>query len=118
MRLRDGDTSISLRFLDEYEEFEILDSSSYASIGEVTSIPSHGLSILKGYCSLSIIMSGILEALYAEHSTTKDPSILIDAASSLYNRLQGWFNTLSPTLSVPLSRIYIDNASPHILSLR
>ncbi|KAJ5116628.1 fungal-specific transcription factor domain-containing protein [Penicillium angulare] len=118
MRLRDGDTSVPLRFLDEYEEFETLDSSSYASNGEVTNIPSHGLSILKGYCSLSIIMSGILEILYAEHSTAKDPSILIDAASSLYNRLQGWFDALPPTISLPLSGISMGSASPHILSLR
>ncbi|KAJ5261349.1 fungal-specific transcription factor domain-containing protein [Penicillium angulare] len=118
IRLRDADASIFLQFLDEHEEFEALDPSSYASSSETSNIPSHGISILKGYCSLSIIMSGILETLYTERSTTKDPSTLLDAASSLYNGLQGWLVALPSILSTPLSRMSSESASPHILSLR
>ncbi|KAF5860037.1 hypothetical protein ETB97_002123 [Aspergillus alliaceus] len=119
IRLRDADTSLPLRFLDEYEEYETLHaSSSYASANGISDPPAHNISILKGYCSLSIIMSGILDTLYAERSTTKEPSILLDASSSLYHQLQSWLKAVPPILATPLLQMPSRTASPHILSLR
>lgn len=118
IRLRDADTSLRPRFLDEFEEYETLQASSYASANGISDLPAHNISILKGYCSLSIIMSGILETLYTERSTTKDPNTLLEASSSLYRQLQNWLKSIPPILSTPLSQMPSRIASPHILSLR
>ncbi|KAE8151651.1 fungal-specific transcription factor domain-containing protein [Aspergillus avenaceus] len=118
IRLRDEDTSLPLRFLDEHEEYETLHASSYASANGILDPPAHSISILKGYCSLSMMMSGILDTLYTERSTAKDPSTLLQASSSLYHQLQSWLKALPSILSTPLSQMSTMIASPHILSLR
>ncbi|THC93103.1 hypothetical protein EYZ11_007415 [Aspergillus tanneri] len=62
-------------------------------------------------------MSGILDTLYAERSTTKNPATLFEASSSLYRQLQSWLKALPPILKTPLSEIPSNIVSPHILAL-
>ncbi|KAJ5378515.1 fungal-specific transcription factor domain-containing protein [Penicillium cosmopolitanum] len=118
IRLCDADTSLYPRFLDEFEEYETLQASSYANVNGASDLPAHNISILKGYCSLSIIMSGILDTLYTERSTLKEPNSLLEASSSLYHQLKNWLKSIPSVLTDTLSQMSRGIASPHILSLR
>lgn len=118
MRLRDSDVSVPLRFLDEYEECQTLDSSSYVAVDGISDMPAYGISILKGYCSLSIVMTTILETLYTENSITKDPYSLLEDSASVYQQLQSWFKGLPPVLTTRLQHTASSTVSPHAFSLR
>ena len=106
-----------LRFLDEYEELEQLEASSYGNSQGYSRSPAHVISTLHEYSSLSIIMSRILTTLYTEVSTRKDPAILLEASKSLQQELQIWYEGLQPKFALQLADKDGSTALPHILAL-
>ncbi|OGM46241.1 hypothetical protein ABOM_004859 [Aspergillus bombycis] len=118
IRLREADSAIPLGCLDEYEEYDLFDSASYGSSIALPPAPAHTVSILKRYCSLSSIMSRILDTLYTECSTSRDPVILFECSTSLNHRLQSWYEELPSGLTVgTMGSSTTTTASPHILTL-
>ncbi|KAF5866835.1 hypothetical protein ETB97_008639 [Aspergillus alliaceus] len=117
IRLREADASIPLGSLDGYEEYDQLDSVSYGSSLSYLAIPARYVSTLRRYCSLSIIMSRMLETLYTEHSLSGGPSILFESSASLGRQLQSWYDNLHPGLTAEHLGPFASTASPHTLTL-
>ncbi|KAB8231674.1 fungal specific transcription factor domain-containing protein [Aspergillus alliaceus] len=117
IRLGEADASIPLGSLDEYEEYDQLDSVSYGSSLSYLAIPARYVSTLRRYCSLSIIMSRMLETLYTEHSLSGDPSVLFESSASLGRQLQSWYDNLHPGLTAEHLGPFASTASPHTLTL-
>ncbi|KAE8140827.1 fungal-specific transcription factor domain-containing protein [Aspergillus pseudotamarii] len=117
IRLRETDSAIPLSFLDEYEEYDLFDPASYGDSIGLPPVPAHSVSILKRYCSLSSIMSRILDTLYTERSTSRDPVILFECSTSLNHKLQSWYEELTSGLTSRTTGSSIAIASPHILAL-
>ncbi|KAE8421371.1 fungal-specific transcription factor domain-containing protein [Aspergillus pseudocaelatus] len=117
VRLRETDSAIPLSFLDEYEEYDLFDPASYGDSIGLPPAPAHSVSILKRYCSLSSIMSRILDTLYTERSTSRDPVILFECSTSLKHKLQSWHDELTSGLTSGTTGSSTAITSPHILAL-
>ncbi|KAE8389428.1 hypothetical protein BDV23DRAFT_194496 [Aspergillus alliaceus] len=117
IRLREADASIPLGSLDEYEEYDQLDSVSYGRPLSYLAIPARYVSTLRRYCSLSIVMPRMLETLYTEHSVSGDPSVLFESSASLGRQLQSWYDNLHPGLTAEPLGPFASTASPHTLTL-
>ncbi|QRD81267.1 fungal-specific transcription factor domain-containing protein [Aspergillus flavus] len=117
IRLREADSAIPLSFLDEYEEYDLFEPASYGTSIESSPALSQLVSILKRYCSLSSIMSRILDTLYTERSTSRDPVVLFECSTSLNHKLQSWYEELTSGLTAAMTGSSTATASPHILAL-
>ncbi|KAK6837495.1 hypothetical protein RU639_001587 [Aspergillus parasiticus] len=117
IRLREADSAIPLNFLDEYEEYDLFEPASYGTSIASSPAPAQLVSILKRYCSLSSIMSRILDTLYTERSTSRDPVVLFECSTSLNYKLQSWYEELTSGVTAGLTGSSTATASPHILAL-
>ncbi|KAE8343204.1 hypothetical protein BDV24DRAFT_172969 [Aspergillus arachidicola] len=117
IRLREADSAIPLSFLDEYEEYDLFEPASYGTSIASSPAPAQLVSILKRYCSLSSIMSRILDTLYTERSTSRDPVVLFECSTSLNYKLQSWYEELTSGVTAGLTGSSTATASPHILAL-
>ena len=122
-RLRNRDNSVPILFLDEYEELEAFDTTGYSASPGGVGQPTYSISTFEHLCKLSAIADSILNNLYAEQSTERDPQELLKAAQSLQNDLERWRGSLpvqllvNPSISDVNDGLGVDVTLPHILCL-
>ncbi|KAL5358074.1 fungal-specific transcription factor domain-containing protein [Aspergillus floccosus] len=95
--LRRVNFKASLNFLDEYDELDLLQDTTYTIKHNRPSIQSYNVSLLTKLCELSLIIERILCEVYSESQVmnrTEGPGILEDIKSSLGT----WRQTLPPHL--------------------
>ncbi|GAD97255.1 predicted protein [Paecilomyces variotii No. 5] len=87
----------SLRFLDEYDELDLVQHTTYAIGLHQLSVQSYNVSLLTKLCEISMIIERILCDVYSESrviNRTLDPGVLNDIELSLTE----WRETLPPQL--------------------
>lgn len=92
----------SLAFLDEYDELELFQDTTYTIKQNRPSVQSYNVSLLTKLCELSLIIERILCEVYSESRVmgrTDGPSTLDDIKSSLGT----WRQTLPPHIDYLMS---------------
>ncbi|WAO90301.1 Fungal-trans domain-containing protein [Fusarium falciforme] len=116
-RLREADNRVPIRFLDEYEELEEFNTSTYSRYPTQLGCPTYSVSTFEQLCKLSIIMDRILCNLYSEKSCSRDPQELFDASNALHGELKRWRSAMPAHLLVHLNNPGNSTILPHSLSL-
>ncbi|KAL4892888.1 fungal-specific transcription factor domain-containing protein [Aspergillus ambiguus] len=86
-----------LKFLDEYDELDLFQGTTYGMAQHLTGAPSLNVTLLTKLCELSLIAERILCDVYSESqvmSRTHSSNVLEDIKSSL----SSWRNSLPPQL--------------------
>ncbi|KAH8423209.1 uncharacterized protein LDX57_000963 [Aspergillus melleus] len=114
--LQHFDTKVSLSFLDQFEELEHWQPFAYSDVRSYCGSPAYSVSTFTELCKLSLILNGILNAVYSERSSNVSPQELIASLMSLDAQLQSWQHALPAHL-----QFSSDSAQPppppHVLSL-
>jgi hypothetical protein len=117
VRLRNTECSVSMSFLDEYEELELFESLTYSATPRRTDTSTRSVSINAATCKLSILAELIIEILYAEKSSLRDGQALLEAATSLKAELELWRSSLPTHLDLKWEDLGSFDILPHSLSL-
>ncbi|KAL1869681.1 hypothetical protein VTK73DRAFT_3055 [Phialemonium thermophilum] len=128
--LQEMDHSVPLVFYDEYEELEHWRPFAYAVQGgqsDYPGSPAYSVTCFTQLCRLSLIMTRILNKVYAERSAKKGPNELAEDLKSLHADLETWKKELPRHLTFdPSARREGGKGStvaaavtppPHVLSL-
>ncbi|CAK7231443.1 hypothetical protein SCUCBS95973_007918 [Sporothrix curviconia] len=121
--LQEIETSVPLVFHDEYEELENWQPFAYYTYAgaqlarDYPGSPAYSVSCFTQLCRLSLIMNGILNAVYAERSVKKKPEALAEDLQRLHADLETWKNELPPHLDFDPSSKSQTTPPPHVLSL-
>lgn len=100
--LRRINFDVPLAFLDEYDELDLLQDTTYGRAKHRTGIPSFNVSLLMKLCELSLIIERILCELYSESQVIRrahDQRVLDEIKS----RLSIWRTAFPPQLDCLLS---------------
>lgn len=116
-RLREADSSVPIRFLDEYDELDPFQTLGYSIESEELGCPSYGVSSSEQLCKLSIIMDRMISHLYTEKSSQKPPTELLHISRRLDKDLEAWKHALPAHLSAMLESLDKSNNLPHTISL-
>ena len=116
-RLHEFVTKLPVTFLDEHEELESFDSSSYTQPGDYIMSPAYSISTFQESCKLSTILDRILLVLYTEKSGSEDPDDLLRKSSSLHAELENWRENLPSHLDLKPSDAITKTPLPHTLAL-
>ncbi|CAK7210651.1 hypothetical protein SBRCBS47491_000847 [Sporothrix bragantina] len=121
--LQEIETNVPLVFHDEYEELENWQPFAYYTYAganlarDYPGSPAYSVSCFTQLCRLSLIMNGILNAVYAERSVKKKPEALAEDLQRLHADLETWKNELPPHLNFDPSSKTQTTPPPHVLSL-
>lgn len=116
-RLREPDSSVPIRFLDEYDELDPFQTLGYAVDAEELGYPSYGVSSSEQFCKLSIIMDRMVSNFYTEKSSQRNPTELLRISLLLDKDLEAWKNALPAHLSAILESLDKSTYLPHTISL-
>ena len=106
--LRESSINLPITFLDQHEELELFNPLSYTEISDHPTLPVYSISTFTWSCKLSMILDRILQNVYAEKSTSRNPDDLIHDARLLHAELEQW------QISLPS---YMDYKSSHAATL-
>ncbi|CAK7229465.1 hypothetical protein SEUCBS140593_007255 [Sporothrix eucalyptigena] len=121
--LQEIETSVPLAFHDEYEELENWQPFAYYTYAgtnlarDYPGSPAYSVSCFTQLCRLSLIMNGILNAVYAERSVKKKPEALAEDLQRLHTDLVTWKSELPAHLNFDPNSKTQTTPPPHVLSL-
>ena len=117
--LQEADTSVTMTFLDKFEEHEHWTPFAYSSESrsDYPGGPAYSVSTFTALCSLSVIMNKILNNIYAERIFDRSSNELSQMLEDLHSKLKEWHQSLSPHLQFDPSRQTSSTPPPHVLSL-
>ncbi|KAF4120593.1 Pfam:BB1 [Geosmithia morbida] len=117
-RLRETDSCVPIRFLDEYQELEPFHASGRSRFPteQQLSRPSYSLSTFEQQCRLSIITDRML-SLYAEAMPKPAAHELMASAEALHAQLKRWKSGMPVHLLIRLEDPTASTILPHTLSL-
>jgi hypothetical protein len=115
--LRVSDASVAMLFLDDYEELEHFDHTSFTDTWNHGAVPIHNNSVFKISCELSILMERILTNLYAGNYTTRNPENFNKDSMDLQVDLEQWHQSLPSYVDLHFCGRGEAPPLPHISSL-
>ncbi len=117
--LQEADTSVSMSFLDKFEEHEHWTPFAYSSESrnDFPGGPAYSVSTFTALCSLSIIMNEILNNIYAERTFDRSSNELSKMLEDMHSKLETWHQSLSAHLQFDPTRQNPTTPPPHVLSL-
>lgn len=116
--LQDLDSRVSLKFFDNYEEFEYWLPFAYTdSASAYPGSPSYSVSTFTELCRLAILMNRILNKMYSEKGRKEQPRDLIRDQKKLHADLEAWRKALPEHLDFNPSKSNSVSPPPHALSL-
>lgn len=92
--LRISDANIAMNFLDDYEELEYFDMTSFTEEWSHGAVPLRYTSTMKKLCELSVVMERILTNLYAGNYPIRNPESFYWDSMSLQLELEDWRKSL------------------------
>jgi len=115
--LQEIDCRVPITFLDAYEELEHWQPFAYPGMPPHPGAPAYSVSTFGQFCRLSVVMNRILNKVYTERSTRRNPDDLLVDLRALHEDLERWQAELPEHLNISLFDTTIINP-PHILSLQ
>jgi hypothetical protein len=88
----------SLKFLDEYEELEPFDGTSYTTVGDPPLMPSLNVSLLALLSELSLIIERILSEIYSESEANDQSRMTGCIMEDIMASLNEWLKNFPPQL--------------------
>lgn len=114
--LQDFDTSVSLTFMDRYEELEHWQPFAYSDVKSYAGSPAYSVSTFTELCKLSLILNGILNKVYSERSSNRSSEELVTTLNGLDSQLKDWDKSLPTFLRFGHGESKT-TPPPHVISL-
>lgn len=115
--LQEQECSVSIQFMDHYEELENWKPFAYSETHKYPGSPAYSVSTFTQLCKLSLIMNQILNKVYGERSSKRSPSELARDLKLLHSDLDKWWENLPPHLTYDPAEMSTPIPPPHVLSL-